>query len=236
MSHISKGPYSLLNPHFRALSIVAISSEISPITRRCASVNSNEKVVLLSGANSGGKSTLLTLIAQMAILVSLGLPIPAEDAEIGIFDSIYLFKKVTGSQSLSAGAFEEVLSNFCDVLLDSKSKLVLADELEAISEPSASAKVISGLLEQLNEQKNNVSLFVSHLCSEIKEHLTINIRIDGIEARGLDRDLNLIVDRTPKFNYLARSTPELIIKRLAEVNKAKPKYAVYSHILEKFSH
>ena len=32
------------------------------------------------------------------------------------------------------------------------------------------------------------------------------LRTDGIEARGLDENLELIVDRTPRRNHLARST------------------------------
>ncbi len=214
-------------------------SKVQKITYKVGKTNlkiidSNENVVLLSGANSGGKTTLLTLIAQISILVSLGLPVPAEDAEVGIFDSIYFFKKVTGSKSLSAGAFEVVLNKFCEVLTDSNSKLVLADELESISEPSASSKVISSLIEQLKDQKNNLCLFVSHLCREIKEQLASEVRIDGIEAKGLDKDLNLLVDRNPKFRYLARSTPELIIKRLAEINKENDKKKIYTEILKKF--
>ena len=43
-----------------------------------------------------------------------------------------------------------------------------------------------------------------------------DLRVDGIEATGLDSNLELMVDRTPKRNHLARSTPELIVKRLVE--------------------
>ena len=39
-------------------------------------------------------------------------------------------------------------------------------------------------------------------------------RIDGIEARGLDEQMELIVDRVPRIGVSARSTPELILKRL----------------------
>ena len=56
-------------------------------------------------------------------------------------------------------------------------------------------------------------------------------RIDGIEAKGLDENLDLIVDRTPKFGCLARSTPELIVERLAKLAKGQKK-DVYLKILE----
>ena len=40
------------------------------------------------------------------------------------------------------------------------------------------------------------------------------VRIDGIEAKGLDDDLNLIVERQPSFCTIGRSTPELIVEKL----------------------
>jgi dsDNA-specific endonuclease/ATPase MutS2 len=59
------------------------------------------------------------------------------------------------------------------------------------------------------------------------------VRVDGIEAKGLDEDYNLLVDRTPRMNYLARSTPELILKMIHSRSEGKLK-EVYGKILEKF--
>lgn len=58
--------------------------------------------------------------------------------------------------------------------------------------------------------------------------------MDGIEAQGLDKDYNLIVDRTPKINYFAKSTPELILKRMYEKSDGKLK-EIYGEMLEKFN-
>ena len=60
-----------------------------------------------------------------------------------------------------------------------------------------------------------------------------DIRVDGIESKGLDENYNLIVDRTPKMNFLAKSTPELILKRIYEKSDDNLKQ-VYARILEKF--
>ncbi len=59
------------------------------------------------------------------------------------------------------------------------------------------------------------------------------IRIDGIEAKGLSENLELIVDRTPKFYKYAKSTPELIVQRLQRVSKGSEK-EIFSYILEAF--
>jgi dsDNA-specific endonuclease/ATPase MutS2 len=68
------------------------------------------------------------------------------------------------------------------------------------------------------------------MAREIKEVTETPVRIDGIEAQGLDENLELVVDRTPRFGYLARSTPELIVERLTKLSKGK-KREVYERIL-----
>jgi len=59
------------------------------------------------------------------------------------------------------------------------------------------------------------------------------VRVDGIEAKGLDENYNLIVDRTPKMNYLAKSTPELILRMIYEKSDGKMK-DIYKQILKNF--
>ncbi|MCC7576153.1 MAG: endonuclease MutS2 [Methanomethylovorans sp.] len=169
------------------------------------------RIVLLSGVNSGGKTSLLELLAQCIILTHMGFPVPAAAMEVGLTDGLYYFAKSKGT--LDAGAFETTLVDF-SVVVDSSGKMVLVDELESITEPGASARIISGILEMLSENEKSLAVFVSHLSGLIMENTQSNVRVDGIEANGLDSDLNLIVDRTPRYNYVARSTPELIVERL----------------------
>ena len=58
-------------------------------------------------------------------------------------------------------------------------------------------------------------MFASHLAGEIREVADFPVAVDGIEAVGLV-DGELQVDRSPKKDLLARSTPELIVEKLAE--------------------
>jgi dsDNA-specific endonuclease/ATPase MutS2 len=189
-----------------------------------------ERVVILSGVNSGGKTTMLDLLAQVVILAQMGLPVPAESAEVGMVDEMLYFSKSKGT--LTAGAFETTIKDFSSVM-SKKSKIVLVDELESITEPGASAKIIAGILETLVDNENNVAVFVSHLAEQIRENTKYEIRIDGIEATGLDANLNLIVDRNPRYYYLAKSTPELIMERLTRSSDGDQK-AFYARLLNKF--
>lgn len=185
------------------------------------------RVVLLSGVNSGGKTSTLDLLAQVVILAHMGYPVPAKECELGLVEEFYYFGKSKGT--MDAGAFESTVKDFSAVS-NNKTKIVLTDEMESITEPGASAKIISGILEELDDN-NGIGVFVSHLAESILKNTTHKIRVDGIEAKGLDENLNLIVDRNPRYNYLARSTPELIVERLAR------KYTdieFYGKLLKKF--
>ena len=187
-----------------------------------------ENIALLTGANSGGKTTLLETLTQISIMAQMGLPVSADKAEIKLFDEIYHFSK---KRSLDAGAFESFLNVFIPIVTTNSEKLVLLDELEGITELDAAVKIISTFIDMIKES-NSYGIIVTHMARELMNYT--NIRVDGIEAKGLDENYNLIVDRTPKMNFLAKSTPELILKRIYEKSEDENLKEVYSRILEKF--
>lgn len=186
-----------------------------------------ENVALLTGANSGGKTTLLETLAQISIMTHMGLPVCAEKAEVKLLDEVYFFSK---QRSLDAGAFESFLRTFMPIVTTNKQKLILLDELEAITELEAAVKIISSFIELINDS-DSFAVIVTHMAREIIKYAPV--RVDGIEAKGLDDEYNLLVDRTPRMNYLARSTPELILKMIHSRSDGKLK-EVYGKILEKF--
>ncbi len=59
------------------------------------------RLLLLTGPNMAGKSTFLRQNALLAILAQVGLPVPAESAQIGIVDR--LFSRVGASDELARG-------------------------------------------------------------------------------------------------------------------------------------
>ena len=120
-----------------------------------------------------------------------------------------------------------------EVVSSPTAKLILADELEAITEPGAGAKIIAGMLEAANKHEHTCMLLVTHLAKDIMDATELDLRVDGIEAKGLNQNLELIVDRNPRRNYLARSTPELIVKRLVQ-RASGSSQEVFTSILERF--
>ncbi|MEM3403436.1 MAG: hypothetical protein QXJ17_02630 [Nitrososphaeria archaeon] len=183
-------------------------------------------IVLLTGANSGGKTTLLMTVAQIATMSLLGLPVPAEEAEVSL-SSIYLYRRRTVKKT---GSLEHALRSTIPILSKRERKLVLMDEFEALTEPKAIARIMAAFLN--NMPKHSLALFVTHLAGDIIPYLRSEYRVDGIEATGVDSKGNLIVNRQPTFNKLGTSSPELIVEKLQKTTKRKNVARAYSEMLK----
>ncbi len=194
-----------------------------------------ERVILLTGANSGGKTTLLKLLCETTLLAQSGLVVFAEKAWIGAFDSVHFFSKPTGM--VDAGALETTLRTLAAIASTrAERRLILVDELEAATEAGAASRIMAVVIETLCRDQNVVAVIVTHLAREILAALGEPpagcLRIDGIEAKGLDENYNLIVDRNPRYYHLARSTPELVVRRLLHRSKSRAEKEFYKRLLE----
>jgi DNA mismatch repair protein MutS2 len=176
-------------------------------------LNENYRCSILTGANSGGKTTLIEHIIQLITLSNIGLPLNGK-VITPIFSDVYYFAKNKGSAS--KGAFETLLSQMSKVK-PGKQTLILADEIEAVTEPGVAGKIISATSKYFIE-KNCFLVIATHLGHEIKKVMPNNARIDGIEAKGLSEQNELIVDHNPILGRLANSTPELIVEKMANSN------------------
>ena len=211
-------------------------------------------VALLTGVNSGGKTSTLDLMALVVTLAHMGLPVPAERARVEHVTALHYHAKTQGT--LDAGAFEATLRQFGSLVGDVRGGdaaepdgesddpdgaadevlanggrggvLVLVDELESITEPGASAKIMAGILEAFADT-DATAVFVTHLAREIRESAAADLAVDGIEAEGLV-DGELRIDRSPVKDHLARSMPELIVEGLVGEESG----GFYRRLLEKF--
>lgn len=170
-----------------------------------------QRVSVLTGANSGGKTTLLETLCQVVLLASMGLPVPAERAEVTPVDSLVFHRR---HASFNAGVLESTLRSIVPPLSSSADgrTLMLVDEFEAITEPGSAADLLHGLV-TLTVDRDALGVFVTHLADDL-EPLPPEARVDGIFAEGLNPELELLVDYQPRFDTVGRSTPEFIVSRL----------------------
>lgn len=174
-------------------------------------LDNSSRCSVLTGANSGGKTTLLEHIIQLISLYQLGFPVSG-DVKMPVFSEVYYFAKNKGS--MSKGAFETLLTQMAGIQ-PGKRTLILADEMEAVTEPGVAGNIVCATAKYFIE-KDCFLVIATHLGQEIQKNLPAKARIDGIEAKGLDENNELIVDHNPVLGRLANSTPELIVERLAK--------------------
>lgn len=185
-------------------------------------LNEEYRCSILTGANSGGKTTLLEHILQLISLFQLGLSVNG-NVKMPIFSEIYYFAKNKGSAS--KGAFETLLTQMSKIRPGTQT-LILADEIEAVTEPGAAGKIVASSADYFIKQ-NCFLVIATHLGQEIEKMLPQRARIDGIEAKGLDENFELIVEHNPVLGKLANSTPELIVEKMAISQKSD--YFNYIH-------
>ncbi len=187
----------------------AVGSHGLTDTARPLSPPTDDRVAVLTGANSGGKTTLLETLSQVALLAAMGLPVPADDAEVGGFETIVFHRR---HASFNAGVLESTLKSIVPPLTDDGRTLMLVDEFEAITEPGRAADLLNGLV-SLTVDQAALGVYVTHLADDLSP-LPETARIDGIFAEGLDPELELQVDYQPRFGTVGKSTPEFIVSRL----------------------
>ena len=185
----------------------------------------DDRVAVLTGANSGGKTTLLETLCQVQLLAQMGLPVPAGHAEVGIVDSVVFHRR---HASFNAGVLESTLRTVVPPVTTTERTLMLVDEFEAITEPGRAADLLHGLV-TLTVDSDALGVYVTHLADDL-EPLPDRARVDGIFAEGLTPELDLEVDYQPRFGTVGRSTPEFIVSRLVANATDRAERSGYEHL------
>ncbi len=206
-------PKIVSSGRFRCLELKSFVMKEKGVDVQAISYYLDRSQTIVTGANSGGKTSLLHLIAESQLLSMMGLYVFGE-VELPLYSEIHFFKKSNGT--VGSGAFETTLRSFANIATREAQALLLIDEIESITEPGAAGRLIAGTLEWLSSQAGKDVVLVSHL-GDVLSELCPQARIDGIEASHLGSDLELVVDRNPKIGVIAKSTPQLIVEKLARV-------------------
>lgn len=118
-------------------------------------INENNRILVISGPNAGGKSVCLKTVGLFQLMVQYGLPVPSDDnTVIGIFQK--LFVDIGDDQSI-----ENDLSTYSSRLMNQHyfiknadaNTLFLIDEFGAGTEPGTGGVIAEVILENLNNLK-----------------------------------------------------------------------------------
>lgn len=126
-------------------------------------LNRENRILIISGPNAGGKSVCLKTVGLLQYMVQCGLPIPVkENSRVGIFNDIFI--DIGDEQSI-----ENDLSTYSSHLLNMKfflkncneKSLLLIDEFGSGTEPQIGAAIAEALLDQFN-RKQSFGVITTH--------------------------------------------------------------------------
>jgi DNA mismatch repair protein MutS2 len=125
------------------------NGSISPVS---LDMDSNRKILVISGPNAGGKTIVLKTIGLFALMAQSGIPVPAEEATLPVFDRV--LADIGDQQSIT-----NHLSTFSAHVLAIKSmiesatpsSLILLDEIGSSTEPGEGAALARGVLEEFRK-------------------------------------------------------------------------------------
>lgn len=121
------------------------------------------RCMILTGPNMGGKSTYLRQVALICILAHTGSFVPAELCELSIFDRV--FTRIGSGDNLSAGKstflveMEEV-ATICS--LATKNSLIILDEVGRGTSTFDGMALARAILEYLHDEVHAFVLFATH--------------------------------------------------------------------------
>jgi DNA mismatch repair protein MutS2 len=122
---------------------------VSPVS---LDMDSHRRILVISGPNAGGKTVVLKTIGLFALMAQSGIPVPAEEATLPVFDRV--LADIGDQQSIT-----NHLSTFSAHVLSIKSmiesatprSLILLDEIGSSTEPGEGAALGRAVLEKFRE-------------------------------------------------------------------------------------
>ena len=159
----------------QGIAVVPFDLELAP----------DERTLLISGPNTGGKTVLLKSLGLFAAMAQSGVPVPVSNkSRLAIFDDVYADVGDEQSISSSLSTFSAHLKNLSEVLRSATSQsLVLIDELGSGTDPVEGAALGGAILEALTNRRS-LSVATTHL-GALKELAT---EVDGVVNASLQFD------------------------------------------------
>lgn len=198
--------------------------------------NSTDRLLIITGANMGGKSTILRQIALIQILAQAGSFVPATSAKLPIIDRIWT--RVGASDDLASGrsTFMVEMTETASILHNSTPRsLILLDEIGRGTSTFDGLSIAWSVAEYLHNSPEHSAktLFATHYheLTELAEHLpgAKNYQISATEKNGEVVFLHkLVLGRASKSYGIAvarlAGLPIHVIERAKDVLAKLEKY------------
>ncbi|HHA18886.1 MAG TPA: DNA mismatch repair protein MutS, partial [Methylophaga sp.] len=153
-----------------------------------------EKLVFVTGPNSGGKTAFCKTITQIQLLSQVGCYIPAQSATLSVADKIFYQAPEISHLDDGEGRFGTELKRTKDIFLASTEKsLVVLDELSEGTTFEEKMESSTNVLEGFYRKGNN-TILITH------NHQLVDVFIDKNE--GIARQVEF-ADEQPTYKLIA---------------------------------
>ena len=160
-----------------------------PFVANPTHLDSQRRMLLITGPNMGGKSTFMRQTALIALLAHTGSHVPASAATIGPIDRI--FTRIGASDDLSRGqsTFMVEMTEAAHILRNAtENSLVLMDEVGRGTSTYDGLSLAWACAEHLAENNRALCLFATHyfeLTAMADLHANVaNVHLDAVEHEG----------------------------------------------------
>jgi DNA mismatch repair ATPase MutS len=127
-------------------------------------VNADDKdLVIITGANQGGKSTFLRSIGLAQLMMQCGMFAPAESLSSNVCDGLFTHYKREEDVAMKSGKLDEELSRMSEIAdkITSRSMLLFNESFAATNEREGS-EIARQIINALLEERMKI-FFVTHL-------------------------------------------------------------------------
>ncbi len=222
--------YKAIRPELNEKGIIDIRAGRHPLidARKVVPVSlglaESDKMLLITGPNTGGKTVTLKLVGLFTLMAMSGLFIPAKHANLSIFDGVY--SDIGDEQSIeqSLSTFSSHIKNTISILDTMTSKsLVLFDELGAGTDPGEGAALAVSIAEHL--LKVGAKSFITSHFNDLKEFslVTPNVVAASMEfdSETFSPTFKLVMGAIGSSNALAIAKKLGLKNEIVESAKSK---------------
>ena len=125
--------------------------------------SSDARALLVTGPNMGGKSSYVRSVALIAIMAQIGSYVPADSAELGLFDAIFTRMGAFDNMLRGESTFMVELSETSDIIKQATpNSLVILDELGRGTSTHDGVAIAQAVLHHAVADLQCLTLFITH--------------------------------------------------------------------------
>ena len=142
---------------------MAVEQRVSPVGNNVDIADS--MLLVITGANQGGKSTFLRSVGIAQIMMQCGLPVVASQYESGLFPSFFTHFTRREDSAMNSGRLDEELKRMSQIIDNlEENSMVLLNESFATTTEKEGSMIAYDIIKALTEANVKV-LTVTHLLS-----------------------------------------------------------------------